>query len=104
MEVFNNPVFLGADGFNYIGGAIVMPASDTVDGGGGNVKYVELTTLANQNCDTVLGYDHYVVDGTGQFQTGYFRPTSCRNATFTWFTTQGVEVFGAKQLFMIKRV
>jgi hypothetical protein len=104
MEVFNNPVFLGAAGFNYIGGAIVMPANDTVDGGGGNVKYVELVTLENSNCNTSLGYDHFVVDGTGNFQTGFFRPTNCRNATFTWVTTQGVEVFGAKQLFMIKRV
>ncbi len=101
-EIFNHPSFLGAPGFNYTGSAVFMPASKTTDKGGNQVGYIETPRLQGQ-CSPVLGYQHYVVDGTGIIQTGYLRPTSCRRMNFTWWDTFGVEVFGARQLFLFQK-
>ena len=78
-----------------------MPATKMTSGGQ-EVGYVETPRLAG-SCTPVLGYQHYVVDGTGIMQQGYFRVTNCRRAVFTWWDTFGVEVFGARQLFLMER-
>lgn len=100
-ETFNDPSFLGAAGYNYRGSAVCMPTEKMVKGNA-NVNYVELVRLQGQ-CSPVLGYQHYVVDGTGMLQNSYFRPTSCRKMTFTWFDQIGVEVFAARHLYMFQK-
>lgn len=100
-EIFNHPSFLGAAGFNFIGSSILMPATKTTNAGQ-SVGYVELPRLSG-NCNGTLGYQHYVVDGTGLMMKSNFLPTTCRRAVFTWFDKFGVEVFGGRQLFMFQR-
>jgi hypothetical protein len=99
-EVFTHPSFLGAPNFNYLGAAVVMPATKMMVGGQ-EVGYIETPRLKG-TCTPVLGYDHWVVDGTGIKQTGFLRATNCRRMVFSWWDTIGVEVFGARQLYFVQ--
>lgn len=99
-EVFTHPSFLGAAGFNYLGAAIVMPASKMMNGGK-EVGYIETPRLKG-NCSPVLGYQHWVMDGTGNIQTGYLRPTTCQRMTFSWKDIFGVETFGMRQMYFVQ--
>jgi len=100
-EIFNHPSFLGAAGFNYIGNAILMPATKTTNAGQ-EVGYVETVRLEGM-CNGTLGYQHTVSDGTGMVSGSFYVPLTCRRIVFTWVDMFGVEVFGARQLFMLQR-
>lgn len=97
-RTFNNPAWLGNSAFNYIRSAIVMPADKMTNAAGESVNYVERVILAGNGLDG--GYQHYLRDGTGFFSNVYLQ--DCRKAEWTWWTTMGVEVFAAKQLFYVQ--
>jgi hypothetical protein len=100
-EIFNHPSFLGAGGYNFIGSAILMPATKTTNAGQ-EVGYVETVRLEGM-CNGTLGYQHTVTDGTGMVSGQYYVPLTCRRIIFTWLDMFGVEIFGARQLFMLQR-
>jgi hypothetical protein len=103
MDVFNNPAYLGAAGFNYIGGGIFLPMTSTLDGNSQPMQYIKTVRLQNSSCNVTFGYDHSVVDGTGFVNPSEFRPTSCRRAVFTWVDKFGWEITGAKAMFLVQR-
>lgn len=99
-EIFTHPSFLGAPGFNYTGAAIAMPMTKMMNGNN-EVGYVETPRLQGQ-CSPVLGYRHWVTDGTGIINSAYLGVTPCRRMVFSWWDTLGVEVFGARQLYFLQ--
>lgn len=99
-EIFTHPSFLGAPGFNYTGAAIAMPMSKMMNGNN-EVGYVETPRLQGQ-CSPVLGYRHWVTDGTGIINSAYLGVTPCRRMVFSWWDSFGVEVFGARQLYFLQ--
>lgn len=98
MEIFNDPSYLGASGFPYIGEALLMPAKDVV-GDGIEGKHIEILHPTARPT-----YEVTCIDGTGIFQKGMYKATNSQRAVFSYVDTMGVRMVAAKQFGYIGRI
>jgi hypothetical protein len=103
MDAFNNPAALGAPGYQYVGSAIVLPASQGMDAGGNSRARVEMVRWGENGGVNTMGYQHLVTDSIGYINKSQFAPSTTRTCNLQWFDTFGMEIFGAKQMYYVQR-